>query len=108
MPDHAVVANKVDEIEAEMRRIGMWQSEPPPPEAFENMGAFGQGTMAFEQWLQWVFLARVRQIIAERGRFPDRSQVADQAYREWKMWGDLPDSERLIDLLREFDGMFGA
>jgi uncharacterized protein YqcC (DUF446 family) len=108
MADHEVVARKVDEIEAEMRRIGDWQSEPPPPEAFRDMGAFGHQTMAFEQWLQWVFLPRVREIVAERGDFPGASQVSQQAYKEWRMWGEKPDSERLLELLQEFDGMFGG
>jgi uncharacterized protein YqcC (DUF446 family) len=48
-PAHEVVAEKIAGIEAEMRRIGIWQSEPMPQEKIASAGAFGQGSMAFEQ-----------------------------------------------------------
>jgi uncharacterized protein YqcC (DUF446 family) len=53
-----------------------------------------------------VFVPRVNEIVAARGKFPSKSQVWDQAYREWRMWGDAPDVDRLLELLREFDGLF--
>src|SRR5947207_13334153 len=105
-PSHELVAEKIAGIEAEMRRIGMWRSEPMPQERIASAGAFGQGSMAFEQWLQFVFIPRVDQIVAARGAFPSKSQVADQAFREWRMWGDAPDVDPLLELLREFDGLF--
>ena len=40
-------------------------------------------TMALSQWLQLIFLDRVRSIVAERGQFPPQSQVAAQAVREF-------------------------
>ena len=105
-PAHELVAEKIAGIEAEMRRIGMWQNEPLSPEKIASAGAFGQGAMAFEQWLQFVFIPRVNQIVAARGKFPSGSQVADQAFREWRMWGDAPDVDPLLELLTEFDGLF--
>jgi uncharacterized protein YqcC (DUF446 family) len=105
-PAHEVVAEKIAGIEAEMRRIGMWQNEPMPQEKIASAGAFGQGSMAFEQWLQFVFVPRANEIVAARGKFPSKSQVWDQAYREWRMWGEAPDVDRLLELLREFDGLF--
>ncbi len=105
-PLPAIVAAKVDAIEAEMKRIGMWQAEALPAEKLEFQRAFGGDTMAFEQWLQFVFIVRVREIIAARGRFPSGSQVADQAFREWKMWGERGEVDGLLELLREFDALF--
>jgi len=106
-PSYDIVDEKISLIEAEMRRIGMWQAQPPPAEALVITQAFGGDKLAFEQWLQFVFIPRMRQIIVQRGQFPSRSEVADQAYREWKMWGDTPNVDRLLELLREFDAMFG-
>ena len=104
--NHDVVAAKVDEIEAEMRRIGMWQDKPLPAEAMNFQRAFGGDTMAFGQWLQFVFIPRVRAIIAGREKFPTKSQVCDQAFREWRMWDDVQNVDQLLDLLREFDNLF--
>ena len=107
-PSYDIVDQKILQIEAEMRRIGMWQAQPPPAEALVITQAFGGDKLAFEQWLQFVFIPRVRQIIAQRGQFPASSQVSQQAYREWKMWGDARNVDDLLKLLREFDAMFGT
>ncbi len=96
----------IDAIEAEMRRSGMWDA--PQPETPEGVGAFGGDSMAFEQWLRWVFVPRVRELLESGGPWPASSMVGDKAYREWRMWGDAPNVDRLIELLREFDALFGT
>ena len=90
-------------IEAELRRIGAWQEQPLPETGYGFRRAFAADTMAFEQWLQFVLLPRVRELVATDGVFPPRSQVAVYAVRELD---GRPDCDRLLDLLREFDGLF--
>jgi uncharacterized protein YqcC (DUF446 family) len=104
-PDYDTVAAKIGEIEAEMRRIGMWQDGPLAPEQYGFRQAFGMDTMAFEQWLQFVLVPRVREIIAARGRFPPHSEVAAQAVREFD--AHPLDTSRLQTILSEFDRLFG-
>lgn len=83
-----------------MKRCGMWQDQPLPPEAYQFQRAFAMDTMAYSQWLQFVFIPRVRQIIAERGGFPSESSVGTQAIREFD--GD-DRATTLVGLLCEFD-----
>jgi uncharacterized protein YqcC (DUF446 family) len=97
------VAAQVDQIEAELRRIGMWQEAPLPDEAYEFNQAFAMDTMAFSQWLQFVFLPRVRSLIEEGGDFPAGSEVAVQAVREFD---GHPDAGQLLTLLSDFDDLF--
>lgn len=104
-PGHSAVAAKLDEIEAEMRRIGMWQEQPLRPEQYSFTRAFGGDTMAFDQWLQFIFIPRVREIVAARGAFPPYSEVAAQAAREFDT--HPLDTARLQTLLYEFDRLFG-
>jgi uncharacterized protein YqcC (DUF446 family) len=106
MPDHHVVEIALNTVEAEMKRIGMWQSKPLTPEQMNFSQAFAGDTMAFEQWLQFIFVPRVRSIIASKGKFPAHSQVSDQAFREWMMYDQRPEVEPLIALLRQFDALF--
>jgi len=107
MPTHQAVEEKLDAIESEMKRVGLWEIEKPAPEMFVDMGAFGTRTMAFEQWLRWVFIDRVRATIDEKGAFPAGSEVAQQAFREWQMWGSADEYDALLERLREFDALFG-
>ena len=100
-PDpYAQVAALADALEAELKRLNRWSADALPAAAFENMGPFGQGTMAFEQWIQFVLLPRLRAIVSERGEFPSGSQLAVYAVRTFD--GD-PDADQLQDLLYELD-----
>jgi uncharacterized protein YqcC (DUF446 family) len=97
------VSRYADRIEAEMRRIGFWQAQPLRPEQLKFKQAFGMDTMTFVQWLQFIFLPRVREAVAENS-FPSGSSVGAQAVREFD--GD-PEADQLITLLSEFDELFG-
>ena len=89
-----------DRIEQELRRLNVWQPEPPPPEAFQSHRAFFGDTMSFYQWLQFVLLPRVRNVIATQGSFPGNSQVGAYAVRELD---GCDEAGELIALLSRFD-----
>ncbi len=90
----------IDGIEAEMKRLGYWSDAPLPEAAYAFRRAFAQDTMSFGQWLQFVLIPRVHEIIEQRGEFPRASMVGAQAVREFD--GD-EHAETLIRLLNEFD-----
>jgi len=66
------VTRYADAIEAEMRKIGFWQSEPLTPEQMAFTQAFAMDTMSYAQWLQFIFLPRVREAVAAN-QFPSGS-----------------------------------
>jgi uncharacterized protein YqcC (DUF446 family) len=89
-------------IEAEMKRIGYWSTEALPAEAYEFNQAFAMDTMAFSQWLQFILIPRVHQILDEQGTLPAKSMVAVQAIREFD--GD-DNAQPLVSLLINFDAV---
>lgn len=89
----------VHAIETELKRLNRW-SDPIPDHVFDNMGAFGQNSMAFEQWIQFVLLERLRSIINNKEEFPKGSSVAVYAVRNFD--GDS-ESDSLISLLSQLD-----
>jgi uncharacterized protein YqcC (DUF446 family) len=101
-PTPKKVLAKLKQIEAEMKEIGLWQSEPLEAEKYEFRSAFGMDTMAFSQWLQFVFLPRVREAAAQES-FPSESNVAVQATREFD---GMAEPAQLETLLTEFDALF--
>jgi len=105
MTRESIVLALAERIEQEMRSIGMWSDAPPPPGASEIKEAFGGSALSLEQWLQYVFLSRVRGACAEKS-LPRTSEVGQRAYREWVMHGpDDPRDRPLIELLFELDGV---
>src|SRR5262249_25504921 len=88
--------------EAEMKLIGMWQTDPLEPQQYDFHAALAMDTMTFSQWLQCIFIPKVR-VVAEQNKFPMQSQVAAQAIREFDT---VPEASRLITLPSEFDALF--
>src|SRR6185295_14632739 len=89
------VSAKADGIEVELKRLGRWCEQPLPEDRFVNMGAFGSQTMTFEQWIQFVLIPRIRDIIATQADFPNESNLAPYAIRYFD--GDL-EAEHLHQL----------
>ncbi len=102
-PDYAVVQQRIDEIEAELKRIGLWRNTPLDSPQYAFTKAFGMDTMSFSQWLQFIFIPRVREIVAQRGQFPSQSQVGAQAVREFDGYSE---ADHLVWLLNQFDALF--
>jgi uncharacterized protein YqcC (DUF446 family) len=94
------VASKAAEIEAELKRLGRWMENPLPDECFEDIGAFGSNTMSFENWLQFILLPRIHEIIKEKSDFPSGSHLAPYAIRYFD--GDA-DSEFIQHTLYSLD-----
>lgn len=92
-------------IEEELRWLNRWQADALPAEKFENMGAFGSNTMAFEQWLQFILIPRVQQIVKDRDEFPAGSMLATYAVRAFD--GDN-ESAHLQKLLYDIDQLINT
>lgn len=103
MSGYHEVQTKIQRIVVEMKRIGYWQKEPLRPEQYNFRSAFAMDTMTFSQWLQFIFVPRVEQILDSQGTFPSRSQVGTQAIREWD---SVPEAAHLVELLCAFDALF--
>ena len=99
---HQLVLAKANEIEAELKRLHRWDENPLPEEKFENMGAFGSKTMGFEQWIQFVLIERIHEIVKEEGEFPSESNVGVYAIR---VFDTDPEASELTHLLSELDAL---
>ena len=99
MTDFAAVATAADAIESAMRDAGWWTAEPPPPERMNFQRAFGADTLAFQEWLQWILLPRVREGLAGGG-LPGHSEVGTYAVRELD---GAPDADAVIQALMDLD-----
>jgi len=97
---YELVASKADEIEVELKRMGRWMENPLPDEYFVDMGAFGSNTMGFEQWLQFVLIPRIREVVQEKSNFPAGSNLAPYGIRYFD--GDT-NAKTLQDILYSLD-----
>ena len=94
----------LEEIEAELRLLGCWSGQPPDEQAFTSSMPFFADRMSFEEWLQWVLVARFRALIDGALPLPERCQIAPMAEEALKLPGQ--DLSHLLGLLHELDALF--
>jgi uncharacterized protein YqcC (DUF446 family) len=92
-------AHLLEQIELELKRLHRWGDAPPAPDKFIAMGAFGANKMAYEQWLQFVFIPAVKEALAGQRAAPARSEAGIYAVKYF----DGSDADTLVRLLNEFD-----
>ncbi len=102
LPDYSKLASLVTAIEAELKSLGAWSTTPLDPEKLVDMGAFGSNTMAFEEWIQFILLDRINEIIRSKDALPSESMVATYAIRQFD---GLDDYNHLLHLLQQLDDM---
>lgn len=91
-------------LEAALRNAGIWPGKKPASE-IEVQGAFGCENMSFAQWLGWVLIPRLRDIVDERGEFPEGSMLGPYAIRECN---GLPGEAEVRDALYAIDELING
>ncbi len=70
------MAQALTDLERELRALQMWTAEPPEAKRLTSGQPFCVDTLGFEEWLQWVFVPRMNDLIAQRGLLPGAAQLA--------------------------------
>jgi len=96
---HQNASDLADQIEAELRNLGLWASHVPLSGRLAS--AFGADQLSFEEWLQAVLLPRLRDAGNSEG-LPKSSSLAVAGVRNFD---GIPNVERLLDLLAKVDAL---
>ncbi|UZE94998.1 YqcC family protein [Alkalimarinus alittae] len=98
---HSKIANLLREIEIELRQLGLWSDKPLEPQQLMSVEPFCIDTMTFPEWVQFVFIARLKFIIAQGAELPKTSDIAPMAEEFFKV--NNVNAEPLISLIKAFD-----
>lgn len=89
------------DIEAELRRLQLWDSHPPDEEALASLVPFCHDTLRLEQWLQWLMLPRMKTILEADAPLPASSEIAPLAALRLEQLG--VEDGKLLALIEAFD-----
>lgn len=103
---YAHVLQLLAEIEAELKSLSLWQAELPSAEALASRVPFCIDTLTFEQWLQFVFLVKMQQLVVMKLPLPTNVAIFPMAEESFKQLA--ADTGRLEKLILTFDNVLGA
>jgi len=90
-------------LEHELRCQGRWDDEPPPADALRSAQPFAFDTLSFDQWLQWVLLPRMHELLLRQLPLPANCAIqpmAEEAYGPHD-----PDCTRIVLIIGRIDAL---
>ncbi len=99
---HDIAATLID-IECELRSLGQWDKVAPPPEALRSEQPFAVDRLSFSQWLQFVFIPRIRYLLDSDSELPSACAIAPMAEEMYRGLS-LPIAD-LLSALEKIDGL---
>ena len=99
-PRTAIAAQLID-LEAALRQLNLWSDEPPSQEALSSEQPFAMDSLEFEEWLQFIFLPTIYDVLESGSALPARCAIAPMAEETVGKRALL--TEPLISTLRELD-----
>ena len=89
------------ELEAELRRIQLWEEQIPSVEALSSEEPFCIDQLDLSQWLQWIFIPKMLYLIENQKPLPEFCgihQVAEEAFNGMKQ-----DMTETLELIKRID-----
>ncbi|HTN30600.1 MAG TPA: YqcC family protein [Pseudomonas sp.] len=88
-------------IERELRVLGWWSNTSPSEHALSSQQPFCVDTLELHQWLQWIFLPRMKMLVENGQPLPAVSgirELAEMVYAE-----RIAEVRTLLAVLSDFD-----
>lgn len=95
------VASVLIDIEAHLRQLQLWQAEAPSAEALSSTEPFCVDTLSFPQWLQFLFIPRLRLMMEQGLELPRQCSIAPMAEEYFRV--AVGDSRSLLEALGRVD-----
>ncbi len=95
------VAEVLIDIEAQLRQLGQWDKIPPSEQALVSDQPFCVDTLTLPQWLQFIFLPAIYQMLESGQALPQRCGIVPIAEEYFRGTG-LP-SDDLLGALGRID-----
>ncbi|MCL1036355.1 YqcC family protein [Shewanella corallii] len=97
---HQATREYLLQLESELKRQSLWASEAPSPESLASTAPFAVDTLAFEHWLQFIFIPRMQALLDTEAQLPANIAVAPMAHHVWQ---DNAERIHLIRILNDLD-----
>lgn len=66
----------LDKLEQALKEHDLWQSIPPTKEALASVEPFAIDTLSCTEWLQWIFIPKMRYLVEMKMSLPSGFSIA--------------------------------
>ena len=101
-----IMADLLLELERELRALQLWASEKPTRAMLTSTAPFAADRLSLEQWLQWIFIPRIKQLIEANAALPTSCKI--HPYAEECLGKDNETVGSLLGILSRIDRHISA
>lgn len=94
------------DLEEELKSINVWSETPPTPDAFLSQQPFSYDTMTIVEWMQYIFIPKMSDLVINESPLPTRCGITPMAEEYFK--NRLSDVSNLLSLLNLIDRELGG
>jgi len=102
---YTLLDSLLTDLERELRRANFWSADSPSTAALASAEPFAVDTLHFHQWLQFIFLPRMRELLATQGTLPTQSNIAAMAEM---IWVNEANAVAMVNVLQQFDALMNT
>jgi uncharacterized protein YqcC (DUF446 family) len=100
---HKEVETLIIKLEQSLRGAMLWSSSKPSNQALQSMVPFAFDSMSFEQWLQFIFIPKMSEIVCSEKALPNNLMLLPMAEQSL---GATDNSCGVIEVIRQIDLVF--
>ena len=102
---HKEVEILIIKLEQSLREAMLWSSSIPSNQALQSMVPFAFDSMAFEQWLQFIFIPKMSELIRTEKALPTNLELLPMAEQSLGAEGY---QSRVIEVIKQIDLVFSV
>ncbi|TWX67214.1 YqcC family protein [Colwellia demingiae] len=91
----------LEELTIELKLLKLWQIQPPSAAELSSSAPFCCDTLAFEQWLQFLFIPKIAMMINQQQSLPARISLTPMAEETFKCLST--NAQPLLDVIQKID-----
>lgn len=101
--DREAIVAQLQLLEDELKALSLWGGELkcPAAEVLATTNPFGVGSMEFHEWLEYILIARFRELLAQDNPLPSKMLVHTYAQEYYR--GKWSEYRQLIGILQGLD-----
>ena len=100
---HKEVEILIIKLEQSLRDAMLWSSSIPSTQALQSMVPFAFDSMPFEQWLQFIFIPKMTDIIRNKKALPKNLELLPMAEQSL---GTASNQRDVIAMIKQIDLVF--
>ncbi|CAM2757839.1 YqcC family protein [Vibrio mytili] len=100
MVTNTQLVDLLHQLEQQLQQYDLWQKSKPSVQALQSVEPFAIDTLHPHEWLQWIFIARMRAMIEHNQPLPKGFAIGPYFSEAWKQ---APQYSELLITIHSID-----